>query len=135
MDPLIRPPVMQEPFSPVALDNPSTAIGCSDRYFEYRKLLDDISQKLLKENALRLASLYELPSWYFEIGPSHDPSYALRVMIALEGKGVYSPSSCAGLTAALKHIEREDLCSIVKEFISKLFLDHHVRYISPGWLG
>lgn len=88
-------------------------------YFDYRKLLDTISTRLHKENALRLANLYELPSWYFEVGPSHDPSYALRVLIAMEGKGVFAPDNLKGLADALKTIQREDLCSTVKEFISK----------------
>ena len=89
-------------------------------YFDYRKLLDVISTRLHKENALRLANLYALPSWYFEIGPSHDPSYALRVLIAMEGKGVFAPDNLKGLNEALKTIEREDLCTTVKDFISKL---------------
>ncbi len=84
-------------------------------YFDYRKLLDGISTRLHKENALRLANLYALPSWYFEIGPSHDPSYALRVLIAMEGKGVFAPDNLRGLTEALKTIQREDLCTTVKD--------------------
>ena len=80
-----------------------------------RKLIDDISTRLFKENALRLANLYELPGWYFEIGPSKDPSYALRVLMALEGKGLYSPSNLKGLVEALKNIERENLCTVCGE--------------------
>ena len=105
--------------------SPSLAPTCTDSaltvnpFFDYRKLIDDISTRLFKENALRLANLYELPSWYFEIGPSKDPSYALRVLMALEGKGLYSPSNLKGLVEALKNIEREDLCTVVNEFISK----------------
>lgn len=89
------------------------------RFSDYRKLIDDISLRLHKENALRLAHLYELPSWYFEIGPSKDQCYCLRVLVALEGKGVYAPDRLKGLTEALKNVEREDLSSSVKDFISK----------------
>lgn len=95
--------------------------GAATWTIDYRKLVDEISIKLRKENALRLANLYELASWYFEFGPSHDPSYALRVLIALEGKGVFAPDNLKGLVDALKNIQREDLCTVVKDFTSKFF--------------
>jgi hypothetical protein len=76
-------------------------------------LVSSISVKLRKENALRLAHLYELPEWYYEVGPTHDPTSALRILVALEGKGVFAPNNLAGLTKALETIEREDLAQIV----------------------
>ena len=97
----------------------ATSSANGNPYFGYRKLLDCISTRLQKENALRLANLYSLPSWYYEIGQSHDPSYALRVLIAMEGKGVFAPDNLKGLIEALKNIQREDLRSTVKDFISK----------------
>jgi hypothetical protein len=90
-----------------ALNNP---------YFEYRNLVGSISEKLRKENALRLAYVYALPGWYYEVGPTHDPTSALRILMALEGKGVFAPNNLAGLTKALETIEREDLAQIVREF-------------------
>ena len=108
-------PVKMETATPVqeteSSHSPSLAPICTDSaltanpFFDYRKLIDDISTRLFKENALRLANLYELPSWYFEIGLSKDPSYALRVLMALEGKGLYSPSNLKGLVEALKSEE------------------------------
>ena len=96
-------------------DDPTEMYGSSP-YFKYRKLVDSISQKLLKENALRLAYLYDLPNWYHEVGPTHDPTSALRILAALEGKGVFTPNNLAGLTEALEIIEREDLAKLVREF-------------------
>jgi hypothetical protein len=85
-------------------------------YFEYRNLVSSISVKLRKENALRLAYVYELPEWCYEVGPTHDPTWALRILMALEGKGVFAPTNLSGLTKALETIEREDLAQIVREF-------------------
>jgi hypothetical protein len=85
-------------------------------YFEYRNLVGSISEKLRKENALRLAYVYELPEWYYEVGPTYDPTWALRILMALEGKGSFAPTNLAGLTKALEIIEREDLAQIVREF-------------------
>lgn len=96
-------------------DGPTEVYGSSP-YFKYRKLVDSISQKLLKENALRLAYLYDLPNWYHEVGPTHDPTSALRILAALEGKGVFTPNNLAGLTEALETVEREDLAKLVREF-------------------
>ena len=90
-----------------ALNNP---------FFEYRNLVGSISEKLRKENALRLAYVYALPEWYYEVGPTHDPTSALRILMALEGKGVFAPNNLAGLTKALETIEREDLAQLVREF-------------------
>lgn len=97
-----------------ALNNP---------FFEYRNLVGSISEKLRKENALRLAYVYALPEWYYEVGPTHDPTSALRILMALEGKGVFAPNNLAGLTKALETIEREDLAQLVREF-RKLIIHH-----------
>lgn len=88
----------------------------NNRYFEYRNLVGSISEKLRKENALRLAYVYALPGWYYEVGPTHDPTSALRILVALEGKGVFAPNNLIGLTKALETIEREDLAQVVREF-------------------
>ena len=88
----------------------------NNRYFEYRNLVGSISEKLRKENALRLAYVYALPGWYYEVGPTHDPTSALRILVALEGKGVFAPNNLVGLTKALETIEREDLAQIIREF-------------------
>ena len=88
----------------------------SSPYFKYRKLIDSIAQRLLKENALRLAYLYDLPNWYHEVGPTHDPTSALRILAALEGKGLFAPNKLTGLAEALDTIEREDLAKLVRDF-------------------
>ena len=85
-------------------------------FFEYRNLVGSISEKLRKENALRLAYVYALPEWYYEVGPTHDPTSALRILMALEGKGIFTPNNLAGLTKALETIEREDLAQLVRDF-------------------
>lgn len=90
--------------------------GIMSPYFEYRNLVGSISEKLRKENALRLAYVYDLPNWYCEVGPTHDPTSALRILIALESKGVFAPNNLTGLTKALETIEREDLAQRVREF-------------------
>ena len=89
----------------------------SSRYLGYRKLVSEVSDQLRKENALRLAYLYKLPAWYYEVGPTHDTAFALRVLIALEGKGVFSPESLGGLEEALRLVSREDLARLVVDFV------------------
>ena len=88
-------------------------------YFEYRSLVGSIAEKLRKENALRLAYVFDLPNWYYDLGPTYDPTSALRILIALESKGVFAPNKLSALTKALETIEREDLAEIVREFRSK----------------
>ena len=95
-------------------------IETSTRYLGYRKLVGDISDRLRKENALRLAYMYDLPAWYYEVGPTYDTAFALRVLIALEGKGVFSPESLDGLIKALKDISREDCVKRVDEYLGKV---------------
>ena len=104
---------------PTAAENDITDVYRSSPYFKYRNLVGSVSQKLRKENALRLAYVYDLPTWYYEIGPTYDPTSALRILIALEGKGVFSPVNLSGLTKALENVEREDLAQIVREFRRK----------------
>ena len=96
-------------------------------FFEYRNLVGSISEKLRKENALRLAYVYALPEWYYEVGPTHDPTSALRILMALEGKGIFAPNNLAGLTKALETIEREDLAQLVREF-RKLIIHHSANF-------
>lgn len=96
---------------------PAEPLKDSSRYLGYRKLVGEISDQLRKENALRLAYLYKLPAWYYEVGPTHDTEFALRVLIALEGIGVFSPESLRGLEEALKLVTREDLARLVDEFV------------------
>ena len=98
-------------------DNPiASDVYESSPFFEYRKLVGSISQKLRKENALQLAYVYDLPNWYYEVGPTHDPTSALRILMALEGKGIFAPNNLAGLTGALEAIERKDLAQLVRDF-------------------
>ena len=104
---------------PTAAENDITDVYRSSPYFKYRNLVGSVSQKLRKENALRLAYVYDLPTWYYEIGPTYDPTSALRILIALEGKGVFSPGNLSGLTKALENVERDDLAHIVREFRRK----------------
>ena len=86
-------------------------------FLEYRKLVGDISENLRKDQALRLAYMYKLPAWYYEVGPTYDSSHSLRILIALEGKGVFSPKNMHGLATALNSIQRIDLEKLVTEFI------------------
>lgn len=97
-------------------------IETSTRYLGYRKLVGDISDRLRKENALRLAYMYDLPAWYYEVGTTYDTAFSLRVLIALEGKGVFSPESLDGLMKALKDISREDCAKLVDEYLGKVKL-------------
>lgn len=60
--------------------------------------------------------MYDLPNWYYQLGPTTDPTSALRILIALEGKGVFSPNNLSGLTKALETVEREDLAQLVRDF-------------------
>lgn len=94
----------------------TTDMYASNPYFKYRNLVGSISEKLRKENALRLAYVYDLPNWYHEVGPTHDPSSALRILTALESKGVFAPNKLSGLTKALETVEREDLAQMVRDF-------------------
>ena len=83
----------------------TTDMYASNPYFKYRNLVGSISEKLRKENALRLAYVYDLPNWYHEVGPTHDPTSALRILTALESKGVFAPNKLSGLTKALETVE------------------------------
>ena len=68
---------------------------------------------------MRLAYVYDLLNWYYEVGPTHNPTSALGVrLIALEGKGVFAPTNLSGLIKALQTIEREDLVHMVRTFLS-----------------
>lgn len=101
--------------------------GNGGPFFDYRNLIGSIAQKLRKENAMRLAYVYDLPNWYYEVGPTHDPTSALGVLIALEGKGVFAPTNLSGLIKALQTIEREDLVHMVRDF-RKLKNNHTHHY-------
>ena len=94
----------------------ATDMYANNPYFKYRNLVGSISEKLRRENALRLAYVYDLPNWYHEVGPTHDPTSALRILTALESKGVFSPNKLSGLTKALEMVEREDLAQMVRDF-------------------
>lgn len=109
----------EKPTATASSQNSATVLKRSTRYVGYRKLVSEISDQLRKENALRLAYLYNLPAWYYEVGPTHDTSFALRVLIALEGYAVFTPESLSGLRDALKLVNREDLCVLVDEFIGE----------------
>ena len=87
-------------------------------YRGYRRLVSSVAEQMRKENALSLAYTYELPSWYYD-SRDHDHSYALRVLMALEGKGIYCPENLVGLAEALESVQREDLGKSVREFSGK----------------
>ena len=89
------------------------------RFLGYRKLVGSISDHLRRENALKLAYLFDLPEWYYEIGDTYDGIFALKVLMALEAKGVYSPENLHGLREALKAINREDCVRRVDDYLSK----------------
>ena len=97
-------------------EDDATDVYANNPYFKYRNLVGSISVKLRKENALRLAYVYDLPNWYHEVGPTHDPTSALRILTALESKGVFAPNKLCGLTKALEAVEREDLAQMVRDF-------------------
>ncbi|XP_064405120.1 uncharacterized protein LOC135350299 isoform X3 [Halichondria panicea] len=105
-------------------------IETSTRYLGYRKLVGDISDRLRKENALRLAYMYDLPAWYYEVGTTYDTAFSLRVLIALEGKGVFSPESLDGLMKALKDISREDCAKLVDEYLGSCELQSSLECTS-----
>ena len=97
-------------------------------YLEYRRLVNSISEQLRNENAHRLAYTYQLPAWYYEDPGAHDATYTLKVLTALEGKGVYSPRNLRGLAEALESVQRKDLSKTVEEFIGNFtvfFKDLH----------
>ena len=89
------------------------------RFLGYRKLVGSISDHLRRENALKLAYLFDLPEWYYEVGDTYDGIFALKVLMALEAKGVYSPENLHGLREALTAISREDCARRVDDYLSK----------------
>ena len=112
---------------------PQKAKETSIRFLDYRKLVGSISDYLRRENALMLAYMYELPAWYYEVGDTYDKAFALRVLMALEGKGVFSPENLLGLREALKAINREDCVRRVDDHLSKcirIYKNSHIQWIS-----
>ena len=113
---LVRNDDCEQPATEQQRKENATEVYESNPFFEYRNLVGSISERLRKDNALRLAYVYGLPSWYYEVGPTYDPSSSLRILIALEGKGVFAPNNLSGLTKALETVEREDLAQTVRDF-------------------
>ena len=105
---------MEETFWPV----PPGPEGHSkaNLYRGYKRLINNISEKLHKGEVLSLAYQHDLPSWFVEIGPMHEPGYALRVLSQMEGRQVFSPTNLSGLSQSLDTIGRVDLANMIKMF-------------------
>lgn len=105
---------MEDTFWPI----PAGPEGTSrvELYRGYKKLINTISEKLRKGEVLSLAYQHDLPSWFVEVGPMHEPGYALRVLSQMEGRQIFSPTSLKELVQSLETIGRFDLGNIVKTF-------------------
>ena len=88
----------------------------AELYRGYKRLVNCISEKLHKSEVLSLAYEHDLPAWFIEIGPMHEPGYALRVLSQMEGRQVFSPTNLTDLVQSLNGIGRIDLGNQVKAF-------------------
>ena len=88
-------------------------------YRGYKRLINTISEKLRKGDVLSLAYQHDLPVWYSEVGPMHEPGYALRVMGQMEGMEIFSPTNLGDLIQGLDTIGRVDLGNMVRAFESE----------------
>ena len=114
-------PESEESFWPVVPVAPQ-AHDFAQLYRGYKKLINNISEKLRKQEVLSLVYQYDLPSWYSEIGPTFEPCYALRVLIQMESMQIFSPTCLAGLARALEDVGRSDLSNSIRNFESKSML-------------
>lgn len=88
-------------------------------YRGYKRLVNSIAEKLRKTEVLSLVYQYDLPMWYSEVGPLHEPGLALRVLSRMEGMQVFSPTRLSELAQSLKDIGRADLSETILTFQSK----------------
>ena len=88
-------------------------------YRGYKRLINTISEKLRKGDVLSLAYQHDLPVWYSEVGPMHEPGYALRVLGQMEGMEIFSPTNLDDLIQGLDTIGRVDLGNMVRAFESE----------------
>ncbi len=105
---------MEETFFPIPFG--SEGHSRANLYRGYKRLINNISEKLHKGEVLSLAYQHDLPSWFVEIGPMHEPGYALRVLSQMEGRQVFSPTNLRGLSQSLDTIGRVDLVNMIKTF-------------------
>ena len=92
----------------------------AELYREYKRLINNISEKLRKGEVLSLAYQHDLPAWLVEVGPMHEPGYALRVLSQMEGRQVFSPTNLRELAESFKTIGRVDLVNTLKLFEGRL---------------
>ena len=95
-------------------------------YRGYKRLVNSIAEKLRKTEVLSLVYQYDLPMWYSEVGPLHEPGLALRVLSRMEGMQVFSPTRLSELAQSLEDIGRADLSEAILTFQSKTI----VRFIN-----
>lgn len=97
-------------------------------YRGYKRLVNSIAEKLRKTEVLSLVYQYDLPMWYSEVGPLHEPGLALRVLSRMEGMQVFSPTRLSELAQSLEEIGRADLSETIRTFQSK---NNNPIYNSP----
>lgn len=106
--------MMEDTFWPIPAG--SEGLLKVELYRGYKKLINIIAEKLRKGEVLSLAYQHDLPAWFVEVGPMHEPGYALRVLSQMEGRQIFSPTNLKELTQSLETIGRCDLGNMVKTF-------------------
>ena len=86
---------------------------------DYKALINKISEKLLRRDAIQLGYDHNIPKWYSEVGnDSQDAIYTHRVLSYMEGKGIISPTNVRELVRFLDKIEHKELLQLTVDFES-----------------